>query len=66
MCGPELQCDRIGGCLKQSTKGWAYPQTCKCEALAAATKAARLRENSIDRKQHLRDIEFLNQNARGK
>lgn len=61
-----MKCARIGGCLKENTKDWAHPIECICEIRVKLDADQKRRDNAIGRKKHLRDVAFVNQNARGK
>jgi hypothetical protein len=60
------ECKRIGGCLKEMTKDWKHPVTCICEILAGYGVAQQEKQNSKDKRKHLSDVDFVNQNGRGK
>jgi hypothetical protein len=73
MGGVQMKCERIGGCLKELTKDWVHPQECLCDTQEKLRKVLedretqrREKENREGRQKHLSDIEFVNQNARGK
>ena len=61
-----MKCTRVGGCLKELTKDWAHPMECVCEIREKLDADQKRRDNAIARRQHLSDVEFVNQNGRGK
>ncbi len=61
-----MKCARVGGCLKELTKDWTHPVECVCEIHEKLDANQKRRDNAIARRQHLSDVEFVNQNGRGK